>query len=189
MNQFSAAGSRRDPSVAATVTRRDAASEQNPVFHSNLATPRHGPASLPAIIVEIFYYYGVVQIWLMIGLAIAFIVFEKLRRQESTGSVMPLVVSSAGVLLPTFTLYWLSGTQDPRRAMVGITLMLVTLMTAVLRRTGPLAKVGFAVIAAMALGQVYLLAMTEKQLDQPARSAEILQRVIAQTREVLLQGV
>jgi hypothetical protein len=134
-------------------------SEQNPLFHSNLATPRHGPASLPAIIVEIFYYYGAVQIWPMIALGVAFIAFEKLRRQESTRAITPLIVISAGVLLPTFTLYWLSGTQDPRRAMAGITLMLVALMVAALRGPGRLANMGFALIAVLALGQIYLLAM------------------------------
>ena len=76
---------------------------------------------------------------------------------------------SVGTLLPILVLYWLSGTGDLRRAMVGVTLLLFALSIAALNKVGPMNKLRVVLIGAVPLLQVWYLLPVCVGLSPPAR--------------------
>jgi len=133
------------------------------------APPRHSHMSPLAMAAEIAAYYGAFPICSLIVLALVSAVarlhsqhiqhspFRSAPAERNSCPVRLLVCVALGALLPVFALYWSSGTGDPRRAMVGITLLLIALTVVALSAAGSVARVNTALVSAIAVFQLCLL--------------------------------
>lgn len=141
------------------------------------APPKHADASIPAMMAEIFAYYGGLQMWSIVGLAgLAVLLVKRSQYYKKVGAettsdalitgdkinggfhnhLQSLIITALGSLAPIFALYWTSGTGDPRRAMVGMVILLLAASIVTLQTPGPLVKCRLAFVGGVALLQICL---------------------------------
>jgi hypothetical protein len=131
------------------------------------APPRH--AHVLTALAELIDDYGTLQFWGLIGLASAALLMSagfwraaaaapaSMGERDGEWPSTPLVIVALGSLLPILLLYWLSSTGDPRRAMVGMTLLVLMLSIVAMRSVGPLAKYVVGLVCVVPLLQTWQL--------------------------------
>jgi hypothetical protein len=167
---------------------------------AKLLTPERYTHFLTAL-VELVGFYGAVQIWWLIGVALVAlgipIVFRERtsitsprtddsmtstrmnsnltsgRDNENAYPIKHLALMAVGTLLPILGLYWLSSTGEPRRAMVGMTLVLLALSIAALSPAGPVTKLRVVFVSMVPLLQIWHVLPAFVDLPTSGRASAI----------------
>src|SRR5262249_8024396 len=128
------------------------------------AAPRPSGASPLSVLGGGFMPYGALQLLFLVVLAAGVALHRwgrgvsgKPAESKTAASAGMLVTAAIGSLLPILALYCLSGTGDPRRAMVGITFLSAALTVTVLRAPKPLSRFITPLTVALAGLQLALL--------------------------------